>query len=88
MPGGDSTGYTALSPWGSACPFVDTSRELVMLRFSFDSTNQTYGIQTLQARHFKSITQIRTIKKTSGNQQLRRKDYSIFRRLQRKQLAF
>ena len=46
MPGGDSTGYTPLSPWGSACPFVDPSRELVMLRFSFDSINQTYGIQT------------------------------------------
>jgi glucose/arabinose dehydrogenase len=46
MPGGDSTGYTPLSPWGSACPFVDPSRELVMLRFSFDSTNQTYGIYT------------------------------------------
>jgi glucose/arabinose dehydrogenase len=46
MPGGDSTGFTPLSPWGSACPFVDPSRELVMLRFSFDSTNQTYGIYT------------------------------------------
>lgn len=46
MPGGDSTGFTPLSPWGTACPFVDPSRELVMLRFSFDSTNQTYGIQT------------------------------------------
>jgi glucose/arabinose dehydrogenase len=46
MPGGDSTGYTPLSPWGSACPFVDPSRELVMLRFSYDSTNQTYGIYT------------------------------------------
>jgi hypothetical protein len=46
MPGGDSTGYTPLSPWGSACPFVDPSRELVMLRFSFDSINQTYGIYT------------------------------------------
>jgi glucose/arabinose dehydrogenase len=46
MPGGDSSGFTPLSPWGSACPFVDPSRELVMLRFSFDSTNQTYGIYT------------------------------------------
>ena len=46
MPGGDSTGYTPLSPWGSACPFVDPSRELVMLRFSFDSIGQNYSIRT------------------------------------------
>jgi hypothetical protein len=46
MPGGDSTGYTPLSPWGSACPFVDTSRELVMLRFAYDSTLYAYGIHT------------------------------------------
>ena len=46
MPGGDSTGYTPLSPWGSACPFVDPSRELVMLRFSLDTINQAYSIHT------------------------------------------
>jgi hypothetical protein len=46
MPGGDSTGFSPISPWGSACPFVDPSRELVMLRFSFDSTNLTYGVHT------------------------------------------
>jgi hypothetical protein len=46
MPGGDSTGYTPLSPWGSACPFVDPSRELVMLRFSYDTSNQAYSIRT------------------------------------------
>jgi len=46
MPGGDSTGYTPLSPWGSACPFVDPSRELVMLRFAYDSTLNSYGIHT------------------------------------------
>ena len=42
----DSTGFSPISPWGSACPFVDPSRELVMLRFSFDSTNLTYGVHT------------------------------------------
>lgn len=47
MPGGDSTGYTPLSPWGTACPFVDSSRELVLLNFSYDSTLNTYGIHTL-----------------------------------------
>ena len=46
MPGGDSTGFSPISPWGSACPFVDPSRELVMLRFAFDSTLNTYGIYT------------------------------------------
>jgi len=46
MPGGDSTGFTPLSPWGSACPFVDPSRELVMLHFSYDATNNDYSIQT------------------------------------------
>ena len=46
MPGGDSTGFSPISPWGSACPFVDPSRELVMLRFAYDSTLNTYGIYT------------------------------------------
>jgi hypothetical protein len=46
MPGGDSTGYTPLSPWGSPCPFVDPSRELVMMDLFFDSTLQDYAIKT------------------------------------------
>lgn len=46
MPGGDSTGYTPLSPWGSPCPFVDPSRELVMMDLFYDSTLQDYAIKT------------------------------------------
>lgn len=42
MPGGDSTGYTPLSPWGSPCPFVDPSRELMQLKLSYDSSIDNY----------------------------------------------
>jgi len=46
MPGGDSTGFSPISPWGSPCPFVDPSRELVMMNLYFDSINNDYAIQT------------------------------------------
>lgn len=46
MPGGDSTGYTPLSPWGSPCPFVDTSRELVQLNLSYNSGIDNYSMTT------------------------------------------
>lgn len=46
MPGGDSTGFSPISPWGSPCPFVDPSRELVLLQFAFDTLGQEYRIQT------------------------------------------
>ncbi len=46
MPGGDSTGFSPISPWGSPCPFVDPSRELVMMNLYFDSLNNDYAIQT------------------------------------------
>lgn len=46
MPGGDSTGYTPLSPWGSPCPFVDSSRELVMMDLKYDSLLADYTVHT------------------------------------------
>jgi hypothetical protein len=46
MPGGDSTGYTPLSPWGTPCPFVDTSRELVMMDLQYDSLLTDYTIHS------------------------------------------
>jgi len=46
MPGGDSTGYTPLSPWGSPCPFVDSSRELVMMDLQYDTLSADYTIHT------------------------------------------
>jgi len=46
MPGGDSTGYTPLSPWGSPCPFVDSSRELVMMDLKYDSLLADYIVHT------------------------------------------
>jgi hypothetical protein len=46
MPGGDSTGFTPLSPWGSPCPFVDSSRELVMMDLKYDSVLADYTVHT------------------------------------------
>jgi hypothetical protein len=46
MPGGDSTGFSPISPWGSPCPFVDPSRELVMMNLYYDSLSNDYAIQT------------------------------------------
>ncbi|MFM7643686.1 MAG: T9SS type A sorting domain-containing protein [Sphingomonadales bacterium] len=46
MPGGDSSGFSPISPWGSPCPFVDPSRELVLLQFVFDTITQEYHLQT------------------------------------------
>ena len=46
MPGGDSTGSTPLSPWGSPCPFVDPSRELVMMSLDFDTSLMDYVIHS------------------------------------------
>jgi hypothetical protein len=44
MPGGDSTGFSPISPWGSPCPFVDNSRELVLLQIQYDSLLQDYKL--------------------------------------------
>lgn len=46
MPGGDSTGYTPLSPWGSPCPFVDTSRELVQMKLTYNASIDNYTMLT------------------------------------------
>jgi hypothetical protein len=46
MPGGDSAGYTPLSPWGSPCPFVDTARELVQIKLTYDAGIDNYTMLT------------------------------------------
>ena len=46
MPGGDSTGFSPISPWGSPCPFVDNSRELVLLQIQYDSLLQDYKLHS------------------------------------------
>lgn len=46
MPGGDSLGYTPLSPWGSPCPFVDSSRELLQMKLTYDSSISNYRMTT------------------------------------------
>ena len=42
MPGGDSAGYTPLSPWGGPGPFVDTVRDLLHLKLSYNATLDNY----------------------------------------------
>jgi hypothetical protein len=46
MPGGDSSGYTILSPWGSPCPFVDSSRELVQMKLTYNAGIDNYTMTT------------------------------------------
>lgn len=46
MPGGDSTGYSPLSPWGGPCPFVDPSRELLQLKLTYNSAIDNYTMTT------------------------------------------
>lgn len=46
MPGGDSLGYTPLSPWGSPCPFVDPSRELVQIKLTYNASIDNYTMTT------------------------------------------
>lgn len=38
MPGGDSSGYTPLSPWGSPSAFVDPVRDLLHLEMTYDAS--------------------------------------------------
>lgn len=38
MPGGDSAGYTPLSPWGGPSVFVDPSRELTQLKLTYNAS--------------------------------------------------
>ncbi|MEO8760660.1 MAG: T9SS type A sorting domain-containing protein [Bacteroidia bacterium] len=42
MPGGDSTGYTPLSPWGGPCPFVDPVRDLLHLKLIYNAALDNY----------------------------------------------
>lgn len=42
MPGGDSSGYTPLSPWGSPSVFVDPARDLLHLELSYDANLDNY----------------------------------------------
>jgi glucose/arabinose dehydrogenase len=46
MPGGDSTGYTPISPWGSPCPFVDPVRDLLQLQLTYNATIDNYVMTT------------------------------------------
>lgn len=42
MPGGDSSGMSPLSPWGSPGPFVDPCQDMLMLNLGFDSGYDNY----------------------------------------------
>ncbi|MCW3084791.1 MAG: hypothetical protein JWP12_2157 [Bacteroidetes bacterium] len=46
MPGGDSTGYTPLSPWGTACPFVDPTRDLLQMKLTYNAGIDNYTMTT------------------------------------------
>jgi hypothetical protein len=46
MPGGDSIGYTPLSPWGSPCPFVDPTRDLLQMKLSYNAGIDNYTMTT------------------------------------------
>ncbi len=46
MPGGDSTGYSPISPWGGPVPFVDTSRELVQMKLVYNAGIDNYTMTT------------------------------------------
>jgi len=46
MPGGDSTGYSPISPFGGPCPFVDSSRELVQIKLTYNSGIDNYTMIT------------------------------------------
>lgn len=42
MPGGDSTGMSPVSPWGTPGPFVDPCQDMLKLDMSFDSGDGDY----------------------------------------------
>lgn len=46
MPGGDSSGYTPISPWGTPCPFVDPSRELIDMKLTYNAAIDNYTMTT------------------------------------------
>jgi hypothetical protein len=44
MPGGDSSGYTPLAPWGGPCVFVDPSRDLLMLNLTYNAITDNFDM--------------------------------------------
>ena len=46
MPGGDSTGYTPIAPFGIPCPFVDPCRDLLQLKLTYNATIDNYQMTT------------------------------------------
>jgi len=46
MPGGDSLGYSPISPWGIPCPFVDPSRDLIQIKLEYNATIDNYTMVT------------------------------------------
>ncbi len=46
MPGGDSSGMSPVSPWGTPGPFVDPAQDLLQLDLSFDTGLGDYVMQT------------------------------------------
>jgi hypothetical protein len=46
MPGGDSLGFSPISPWGSPCPFVDPSRDLIQMKLEYNASIDNYEMVT------------------------------------------
>jgi hypothetical protein len=46
MPGGDSTGMSPLSPWGTPGPFVDPCQDMLKLDIQFDSGDGDYVLSS------------------------------------------
>lgn len=79
MPGGDSSGYTPLSPWGSPSVFVDPSRDLLHLELQYDASIDNYVMSATRIAEGFSLpvdaelvgTDLYVIENSnSGNQQL------------------
>jgi len=46
MPGGDSTGYSPIAPYGIPCPFVDPCRNLMQLHLTYNASIDNYQMTT------------------------------------------
>ena len=46
MPGGDSLGFSPISPWGIPCPFVDPSRDLIQMKLEYNTSIDNYEMIT------------------------------------------
>src|SRR6185437_3086389 len=46
MPGGDSTGYSPIAPYGIPCPFVDRCRNLMQLHLTYNASIDNYQMTT------------------------------------------